>query len=89
MPNHPEFIQFIGGPLDGHRQDLSARKKALSTLLHLEIGPNTYRLLANQPLKPDAPTTSRATYELRTVEGVGRYCFVAAKKPAQKPTAGR
>ncbi len=85
----PEFIQFIGGPLDGHRQDLSARKQPIPTLLHLEISRNTYRLLANQTLKSDAPTTSRATYELRTVEGVGKYCFVAARKPAQKPTAGR
>jgi len=85
----PEFIQFIGGPLDGHRQDLSARKHPIPTLLHLEISRNTYRLLAHQPLKPDAPTTSRATYELRMVEGVGRYCFVAARKPAEKPTAGR
>ncbi len=89
MPNHPKFIQFFGGPLDGHRQDLSARKKPLPTLLHLEISRNTYRLLGNQPLKPDAPTTSLAIYELRTVNGVDRYGFVAAKKPAQKRTADR
>jgi hypothetical protein len=78
-----KFIRFFGGPLDGHRQDLSQRKTALPTLLHLEISRNTYRHLANRPMKPDEPTTSRATYELRGE----RYCFVAARKPAQKPSA--
>jgi hypothetical protein len=79
----PEFIQFIGGPLDGHRQDFSERKQPLPTVLHLEISRNTYRHIANQPLQPDEPKTSRATYQLST----GNYRFVAAKKPAQKPTA--
>jgi hypothetical protein len=78
----PKFIQFIGGPLDGHRQKVS---RPLPTVLHLEISRNTYRHLANQRLKPDEPTTSRATYELST----RNYRFVAARKPAQKPTAGR
>jgi hypothetical protein len=79
----PEFIQFIGGPLDGHQQEVSEKKKRLPTVLHLEISRNTYRHLANRPLDPDEPTTSRATYELST----GNYRFVAARKPAQKPTA--
>jgi len=78
-----KFIQFIGGPLDGHRQDFSEREQPLPTVLHLEISRNTYRQLANEGLEPDAPTTSRATYELST----GNYRFVAARKPAQKPTA--
>ncbi len=85
----PKFIRFFGGPLDGHRQDLSQRKTALPTLLNLEISPNTLRLLAKQPLKPGVPTTSVAVYQLRTVDAEQRYCFVAAKKPAQKPTADR
>ena len=76
----PELIQFIGGPLDGHRQEVSERKKPLPIVLHLEISRNTYRHITNRPLKPDEPTTSRATYELST----GNYRFVAAKKPAQK-----
>jgi hypothetical protein len=85
----PEFIKFLGGPIDGHRHDLSGRTMELPTLLDLEIGPNTYRRLANQPITPGAPTTSLATYELRMVNGEARYYFIAAKKPAQKPTAGR
>ena len=88
VPNHPGFILFIGGPLDGHRQNLAERKGPLPTWVHLEISRNTYRLLANQPLTLDDPTTSLATYELRFVEGVGSYCFVVARAPAQKPTAG-
>jgi hypothetical protein len=80
----PKVIQFIGGPLDGHRQEVT-EEKPLQAVLHLEISRNTYRHIANQPMKPDEPTTSRATYELRGE----RYCFVAVRKPAQKPTAGR
>ena len=76
------LIQFIGGPLDGHRQEVT-ETKPLPVVLHLEISRNTYRHLANRPSDPDEPTTSRATYELRE----DRYCFVAARKPAQKPTA--
>lgn len=89
MPTNRKLIQFYGGPLDGHRQDISQRKKALPTLLHLEISANTYRILANQPPAPDASTTSLAIYELRLINDADRYCFVAAKKPAQKPIADR
>jgi hypothetical protein len=78
----PQFIQYVGGPLDGHRQEVT-EEKPLPTVLHLEISRNTYRHITNQPLQPDEPTTSRATYELRD----DRYCFISARKPAQKPTA--
>jgi hypothetical protein len=88
MPTHRKLIQFYGGALDGHRQDISQRK-ALPKVLHLEISSNTYRMLARQPLLPDASTSSIAVYELRAVNGVERYCFVAAAKPTQKPTADR
>ncbi|MGH7135630.1 MAG: hypothetical protein ACREHD_07810 [Pirellulales bacterium] len=89
MPTNRKLIQFYGGPLDGHRQDISERKKALPNLLHLEISSNTYRTLAKQPPTPHATTTSIAAYELRSVNGVERYYFVAAQKPAQKPIADR
>jgi len=79
----PKIIQFIGGPLDGHRQEVPEKKKQLPTVLHLAISRNTYRLLADQPMDPDEPATSRATYKL----WMGSYRFVAAKMPAQKPTA--
>jgi len=71
----PKFIRFFGGPLDGHRQDFSERIEPLSTVLHLEVSHNTSRQLANQPMKSDEATTSRATYELRD----DRYCFVSAR----------
>jgi hypothetical protein len=89
MPSNRKLIQFHGGPLDGHRQDISERTKALPKLLDLEISLNTYRMLAKRPLVPDASTSSIAVYELRAVNGVDRYCFVAAKKPTQKPLADR
>ena len=85
MPTHRKLVQFHGGPLDGHRQDVSERNKALPKVLHLEINPNIYRMLAKQPQIPDAATSSIAVYELRAVNGVDRYCFVAAKKPSQRP----
>lgn len=87
MPTNRKLIQFYGGPLDGHRQDISERKAALPTSLHLEISSNTYRILAKQPPMPDALPSSIAVYELREVEDEDRYCFVAAKKPTQKPIA--
>jgi len=79
----PKFIQFIGGPLDGHRQDFLELKRPIPTLLHLEISRNTFRYIANQPMKPGEPATSMAVYEL----WMGNYRFIAASKPAQKPTA--
>jgi hypothetical protein len=89
MPTNRKLIQFYGGALDGHRQDISEREKALPKLLHLEISANTYRTLAKQPLMPDASTSSIAVYELRAVNGADRYCFVAAKKATQKPLTDR
>lgn len=89
MPTNRKLIQFHGGPLDGHRQDISQRKAALPTLLHLEISLNTYRILAKQPPTPDAFPSSVAVYELRAAKGEDRYCFVASKKPSQKPIADR
>jgi hypothetical protein len=85
MPTHRKLIQFQGGPLDGHRQDISERNKALPKVLHLEISANIYRMLAKQPPTPDATTTSIAIYKLRAINGADRYCFVSAKKPAPKP----
>lgn len=80
MATQRKLVQFYGGALDGHRQDVSERKTALPKLLHLEISTNTYRLLAKQPLIANAATSSIAVYELRSVNGVDRYCFIAAKK---------
>jgi hypothetical protein len=87
MPTNRKLIQFHGGPLDGHRQDISERKAALPTSLNLEISVNTFHNLAKEPLMPDALPSSIAVYELRAVKGEDRYCFVAAKKPTQKPIA--
>lgn len=87
MPTNRKLIQFHGGPLDGHRQDISERKAALPTLLHLEISLNTYRILAKESPMPDALPSSIAVYELRVVKGEDGYCFVAAKKPSKKPIA--
>ena len=89
MPTHRKLIQFHGGPLDGHRQDISERNKALPKVLHLEISANVYRMLAERPPIPDAATSSMAIYELRAINGVDRYSFVKAKKPTQKPIADR
>ena len=87
MPTNRKLIQFHGGPLDGHRQDISERKAALPKVLHLEISVNTYRILAKKPPRPDALPSSIAVYELRALNGENRYCFVAAKRPSQKPIA--
>src|SRR5262245_16435812 len=84
-----KLVEFIGGPLDGHRQDITEREKPLPALLQVEISANTYGILDRKPPRPDAPTTSVAVYELKTVNSNARYAFVAAKKPAPKPTADR
>jgi hypothetical protein len=89
MHANRKLVQFYGGPLDGHRQDISQRKTELPTLLHLEISLNTYRILAKQPPTPDTSPSSVAVYELRAVNGAERYCFVASRKPTQKPIADR
>ncbi|HEV3004972.1 MAG TPA: hypothetical protein VGX78_10950 [Pirellulales bacterium] len=89
MNNPRKLVQFLGGPLDGHRQDISQRKEPLPVLLHLEISANTYRTLEKQPVATDAAATSLAVYELKAVKGVDTYCFVTAKKPQQNRTAER
>jgi hypothetical protein len=39
----PKFVEFIGGPFDGHQQDFTDWEEPLPNLLHVEISPNTFR----------------------------------------------
>jgi hypothetical protein len=84
----PKFITFLGGPLDGHKQELTEREDSLPNVLNVEISPNTFRLMENRPMIADASPTSRATYSLKFVAGVATYRFVGPQRPAKKP-AGR
>jgi hypothetical protein len=80
----PKSIQFIGGPLDGHRQTLSQRNRGLPKSLNLEFTSKTYRVLDKQSSMPNVPA-SLAVYELKVKDVVPTYYFV----PPQQPTADR
>jgi hypothetical protein len=89
MNDQRKLVQFFGGPLDGHEQDVSKREEPLPTLLQLEIGAKTFRLLARKMPTSDVSTTSVAVYELNLLKGNASYRFVTAQKPAKRRTADR
>jgi hypothetical protein len=87
MASDRRIVQFVGGPLDGHEQDIMDREKSLPTLLQLEIGANTFQLLARKMPTSDFSTTSVAVYALNAK--LKRYCFVKARKPTKRRPADR
>lgn len=74
-------VEFIGGPLDGHRQPMTA--KAQVEAFAIPVNENVHRMLVGAKHANALPTSSIAIYELRKRDGQYRYDFVEAKSPKE------
>ena len=73
-------VEFLGGPLDGHRQAMHREQR--HTVIAIPINPNVFRLLSGrQRTRRKSPASSVAIYQLKNSAGVYRYHFVETKSP--------
>jgi hypothetical protein len=79
MSKTPHVIEFVGGPLDGHRSEVPALSDELETTLEVKISRNTFQVMAGKPPRPPAIHTSTAIYELNWGRGLPAYHFVKAR----------
>ncbi|HUY31775.1 MAG TPA: hypothetical protein VMV69_03275 [Pirellulales bacterium] len=81
MPNDLQFVEFIGGPLDGHRSQVPAAPERLETTLKVPISRNIFQVMDGKAPRPAAFPTSTAIYDLDGGGVLPRYSFIKALSP--------
>lgn len=74
------YLDFVGGPFDGHRQAMDTGDWELRDMVAFPVNENVLRLLAGEPTRPQQPVRSMAVYRLRPGEAC--YEFVGAWAPS-------
>lgn len=70
------MFEFVGGPLDGHRQPFNKPLEELADNVAIPINENVFRMLEGYPRGPAAPSSRVAFYERRFKEGECRFVFI-------------
>ena len=76
MASRAYEVEFLGGPLDGHKVFLPVT--VLARRLALPVNRNVVEMLQRRQRGPLEPVTSVAIYRLRKVVGGLHYIFVEA-----------
>jgi hypothetical protein len=74
-------VKFVGGPLDGHVQQLQVPEDQLIDQATFPINRNLFRLMSRHPAGKPHPVTSIALYKLQKEAGEFRYLFEGASVP--------
>lgn len=74
-------VKFVGGPLDGHVQQLHVPEDQLVEEATFPINRNLFRLMSRHPAGKPHPVTSIASYRLQRMDGEYRYAFQGAAVP--------
>jgi len=74
-------VKFVGGPLDGHVQQLQVPEDQLIEQATFPINRNLFRLMSRHPAGKAHPVTSIAAYKLQKEAGEYRYFFEGASVP--------
>lgn len=74
-------VEFIGGPLDGHRQCLTLSAGELNCIASFPISRNLFRLMGRRPGGKPHPVTSVALYRLEDQGMRLTYRFQLAGSP--------
>jgi hypothetical protein len=77
------WVEFVGGPFDGHVQAFPKAPENLVRTVAFPINANTLPVLNGESPGPRAPTTSVAFYELCETNGVWWYHFLGSKSPQE------
>ncbi len=80
MPGTPpqRSIEFIGGPFDGHIEQVSSDYEQLPADLLCLVNENVFRLIGGQEPLPDRSFTSVAIYQRQPSNGRCVYLFIEA-----------
>jgi hypothetical protein len=73
-----EFIEFIGGPYDGHKEPCFTWPTRLPANVVWLVCDDAFRLLDGKDHRPGGSIASVAIYELEVGNGACRYRFVGA-----------
>jgi hypothetical protein len=69
------FVEFIGGPFDGHSLYVSDIPDGLATTVALPVNENVFRMLDGESRGPVSPCRTAALYQLQGHDQ-GRYYFL-------------
>jgi hypothetical protein len=73
------WVEFVGGPFDGHVQAFPRAPENLVKTVAFPINANTLLVLNGEPSGPRVATTSVAFYELCETNHIWWYHFLGAK----------
>lgn len=88
MAFESQYVEFVGGPFDGHHLTLDASERKLIPRATFAVSKNVVHLLTGRSPGPVAPITSIAHYALEYAAGVARYRFLRAEQPAPLSARG-
>jgi hypothetical protein len=76
------FVEFIGGPFDGHSLYVSDMADGLATTVALPVNENVFRMLDGEDRGPAQPCRTAALYRLQGYDQ-GRYRFLRSCRAAE------
>ena len=81
FPEHLCRVEFIGGPFDGHVQNVRLAPHRLASIVALPVSEEIFQMLAGGPSDPHTPVTSEALYELDSAANRPCYRFLRSVAP--------
>jgi hypothetical protein len=86
---HVYAVEFVGGPLDGHKHVATEPPDRRPETLALPINRHVLALLDGAGRLPSAPISSVAWYVRESNDGVWQYQFLGATAPGKPLTLAR
>lgn len=84
-----QIIEFIGGPLDGHRHSIAYSPQELSGTIEFPISPELLCVLTGEGERPLGIATSAAIYELQREGGFLTYRHIGSRATDEHPFGRR
>jgi len=75
---HLYAVEFVGGPLDGHKHVAMFPPEELAEIITLPINKNVIGMLHGRSRAAKQHATSAAVYQLRHTHGLWRYLYRGA-----------
>lgn len=75
-------VEFVGGPFDGHSQQVTTAESELASTVALPVNDNVFRMLEGRLRGPVRPSRTVALYELYHDQG-WRYYFLGSRLPQE------
>ncbi len=76
MDQMQTVFEFVGGPLDGHRQPFNKPMDEMANNVVIPINENVFRMLDGRPRGPAVPSSRVAFYERKFKNGECQFVFL-------------